>query len=476
MNKVLLINTNIEKYPYPIPPLGICLLSSYLASHYDVKIYDGMFDEGSSLQDLVQEFRPDYIGFSIRNVDDVVADKEIFYPDRILSDFIRPVQAVTNVPIILGGSGFSVFPEELMNLTGADYGIVGDGEKALLELLQRLDQELPVDDLPQVAVKGRKMNLKQISFSSLDYHAVPLSVIDQRIDYSPYRKRGVYSIQTKRGCAMKCIYCTYPGIEGKTYRLRDPDAIAKEIEEAAERLGQVTFEFVDSTFNEPTGHAETICKAIIKRRIRPRLRTMGVNPRNTSRELFELMMEAGFIQIDVTPDSASQSVINNLQKGFTLADIQRTAKLIREFNLPTMWFFLFGGPGETEKTVEETRGFIREFVNQEDMVLMLAGLRIYPNTPLEKIALKEGKIKAGESLFHPSPYYFSSHTPKARLDQLLSEITLEFFNCLSAVESNPTPEMIQKALNMRKVDGLTEPMFRTLLKIRKKHRNTEKRN
>jgi len=470
MKKLLLINTNIERYPYPIPPLGVCLLASYLKPHYEVKIYDGVFDEGRSLKALVQKFYPDYIGFSIRNIDDVVADKEIFYPDRILSDFIRPVQSVTHVPVILGGSGFSVFPEELMECTGADYGVVGDGEKVLLELLQRLDRGLPVDDLSQVFVKGSNMDSRRIPHSLLDYHAIPLSTIDQRIDFSPYRKRGVYSIQTKRGCALQCIYCTYPGIEGKKYRLRDPDAIAGEIEEVTERLGKVTFEFVDSTFNEPKGQAEAICKAIIKRKFRPRLRTMGVNPRNTSRQLFDLMLEAGFIQIDVTPDSASPSVIRNLQKGFTITDIRRTANLIREYNLPTMWFFLFGGPGETEETVEETRAFIRELVNEEDMVLMLAGLRIYPNTPLEKIALKEGKIKAGQSLFYPSPYYFSSQTPKERLDQILSEMKSEFFNCLPALESNPTPEMIQKALNMRKAEALTEPMFRTLLKLRKQER------
>lgn len=448
------------------------MLASYLKPHYELKIYDSVFDEGRSLKALVKTFQPDYIGFSIRNIDDVVADKEIFYMDRILSDFIRPVKAVTRVPVILGGSGFSVFPEELMEHTGADYGIVGDGEKVLLELLHRLDRDLPFGDLPQVLKKGRRMDPRQIPHNLLDYNSIPLSTIDQCIDFRPYRKRGVYSIQTKRGCALKCIYCTYPGIEGTNYRLREPDAIATEIEEATQRLGKVTFEFVDSTFNEPKGQAEVICRAIIKRKIRPRLRTMGVNPRNTSRELFELMLEAGFTQIDVTPDSASPSVIRNLQKGFTIADINRTTNLISEFNLPTMWFFLFGGPGETEETVEETRTFIRELVNEEDMVLMLAGLRIYPNTPLEKIALKEGKITSGESLFHPSPYYFSSQTPKERLDQIMSEIKSEFFNCLPAVESNPTPEMIQKALNMQKANRLAEPMFRTLLRIRKEERNT----
>ncbi|MBN1198902.1 MAG: hypothetical protein JXA23_06100, partial [Bacteroidales bacterium] len=78
MKKVLLVNTNTEKFPYPIPPLGLSLLASSLESWYEMKVYDGVFDEGKSLPDVVRSFQPDYIGFSIRNIDDVVADRTIF--------------------------------------------------------------------------------------------------------------------------------------------------------------------------------------------------------------------------------------------------------------------------------------------------------------------------------------------------------------------------------------------------------------
>ncbi len=467
MKKLLLVNTNIEKFPYPIPPIGLSLLASYLESWYEVKVYDGVFDEGRTIAEHVVSFQPDYIGFSIRNIDDVVADKTIFYMEQILRDFIRPVQEVSQVPIILGGSGFSVFPEEVMAYTNADYGVVGEGEELFLKLLQSLDEGIEVTPLPNLLVRNEKQRVKTPANRFLTYRTTPYSEIDRHIDFNSYKQRGVYSIQTKRGCAVGCIYCTYPALEGKRYRLRDPDEVAREIEEAIDRVGKVTFEFVDSTFNEPKGHAEDICRAIIRRKIRPKLRTMGVNPRHTSKELFDLMMEAGFKQVDITPDSAAPVVIKNLKKGFTLLDIERTARLVRDYNLPTMWFFLFGGPGETPETVIQTREFIRDHISEEDMVLMLAGLRIYPNTPLEKIALKEGVVKAEESLFHPSPYYFSTYTPKPELDKMLIEIRDAYHNCLPASESSPPPEMIQKAIALRKERGLTEPMFRTLLRIRK---------
>ncbi len=470
MKKLLLVNTNIEKFPYPIPPIGLSLLASYLEPWYEVKLYDGVFDEGRSLPDLVLEYDPDYIGFSIRNIDDVVADKTIFYMDRILQDFIQPVKEISHVPIILGGSGFSIFPEEIMALVGADYGVIGEGEEVFLRLLQCLDEGNPVRHLPHVLVKIDDTGELVAKNHFIEYNSIPFSEIDRHIDFNKYKQRGVYSIQTKRGCALRCIYCTYPYLEGKSYRLRDPNDVAREIEETMERVGRVTFDFVDSTFNEPSGYAEDICRAIIRRKTRPQLRTMGVNPGNTSSELFDLMMEAGFKQIDITPDSAAPAVIKNLKKGFTRKDIERTAHLIRSKNLPAMWFFLFGGPGETTETVMQTREFIGKFISDEDMVLMLAGLRIYPNTPLERIAIKEGIIHKGDSLFYPSPYYFSVQTPKNELDAMLIDIRDSFHNCIPASESSPSPEMLQKAISLRKERGLSEPMFRTLLKIRKEEK------
>jgi radical SAM superfamily enzyme YgiQ (UPF0313 family) len=476
LKKVLLINTNIEKAPYPVPPVGLCMLASVLEKEYIVKVYDGVFDEGRNLVPLVKEFSPDFIGFSIRNIDDVVANRPIYYIDRILSDFIEPVKKITSVPIILGGSGFSIFPEELMKITGADYGIRGEAEVLLPELLKRIEKKLDAGELPNVLTN----NVHQSShITDTVPNLTPLKnpggtrgagwgAIDRYIDFAPYLRKGVYSIQTKRGCSHGCIYCTYPLIEGRRFRRRSPESIADEIEKARGRLGDVTFEFVDSTFNDPEGHAEAICREIIRRKIKVRLRTMGINPRNASEELFGLMMEAGFRQIDATPDSASERILKNLDKGFKLREVRKMAKLIRKFDLPTMWFFLFGGPGESAETLEETLRFIEEFVNPEDLVYLSSGLRVYPGTPLCRIALEEGRIRPDRSLLYPPVFYFSDKIGKETLDRYLEDVSRQMFNCIPSAETAPPPEMVKEANEMRTRDGLDEPMFRTLLRIRRK--------
>ena len=180
------------------------------------------------------------------------------------------------------------------------------------------------------------------------------------------------------------------------------------------------------------------------------------------------LIRAGFIQIDATPDSASPCVLKRLDKGFDLPEIEDMARMISKFNIPTMWFFLFGGPGESEETFFETLDFIDKYINPADLVYMNAGLRVYPNTPLYSIACMEGRIAPGQSVFQPPLYYYSGEITKNRLDQLIREASRARHNCMHALETAPSPEMISEALEMRKTQHSEEPMFRTLLKIRAK--------
>jgi len=465
MKKILLINTNTEKIPYPVPPVGICLLAEVLKNDYEVKIFDGMFDESESEDalKLIDEFKPDYIGLSLRNIDNLHVVNNIFFIEEIDKKYVKPIKKIAKVPIILGGSAFSINPEYFMERFEADYGVIGEGEIAFKELLKNLDEGKTDIDIPQVIVKGKK---PVITYTN-QYNLInlPFSEIDKKIDFTPYKERGVYSIQTKRGCYHECIYCTYPNIEGKKYRVRSPKSIADEIEEAHYRLGDVTFEFVDSTFNDPPGHAEAICKEIIKKKIDVRLRTMGINPVNVTHELFDLMKKAGFAQIDCTPDTASPQLLSKMKKNFTYKQLEMAAKTIKDFGMPTVWFLIFGGPGETEETIKESFDFIDKWVYDFDVVHMTIGMRIFPNTPLQQIAINEGIILPDDKLAEPT-FYVNKNLDFKKIDSILREYGKTRPNCLIAYESAPSENMIKIANRIRKRNNLSEPMFRTLLRIR----------
>jgi radical SAM superfamily enzyme YgiQ (UPF0313 family) len=467
MKKVLLINSNTEITPYPVAPLGLALVAKSLLNNYKVKVYDFAFGRISDLIIVVNDYRPDYIGISVRNIDNVTMRKCKWYIQDIKDSLLNQIKEISKVPIILGGSGFSIAPIEMLNFFQADYGIVGEAEKSFLELLQCLDNKVWTNSIPGLISKGDRQ-VDSINYLDKQLH-ISKSDIDKIIDFEFYKKRGSYPLQTKRGCTHKCIYCSYPNIEGKKYRLRPVSEIVDEIEDISKRIPNVAIEFVDSTFNSPLKHAIDICKEIIRRDLNLQLRTMGVNPGDVTEELIILMKEAGFSQIDCTPDSASGKIIKEYRKNFTKKRLIESAEIIRKYDMPTMWFFMLGAPGETEETILETFEFIDNYIFEEDMVHITEGIRIIPNTELYDKAIQDGVILNKDNVLDPM-FYVSPSIGRENLTRILEREIGKRHNVLNSIDTEPSKELMQTAINYRKENHINEPIFRTLLRLESKVR------
>src|SRR5271157_51473 len=141
--KVLLISANILRIPYPVYPLGLDYVAGSLDSRYQTKIADlNDFASPDELETLIREFSPDFAGVSIRNIDNTdVINSRGFLPEY--QSLISRIRTNSNARIILGGSGFTIFPVEFMQALDADYGIVGEGERLSL-LLDALEKNVDV--------------------------------------------------------------------------------------------------------------------------------------------------------------------------------------------------------------------------------------------------------------------------------------------------------------------------------------------
>lgn len=462
MKKVFLINSNIETLPYPVAPLGISLVASSLLQNYQVKVFDFSFHTTEILIQAISDYKPDFIGVSLRNVDNVTMRRCRWYLNDIKQQITEPIKKHFTIPLIIGGSGFSIAPKEILDFFNADYGVIGEAEQVFPQLLEQIDKKTQYLEIPGVISKYNP-ELRHIKYNNKELH-LPKANIDSFINFDLYKQRGNYPIQTKRGCTHKCVYCSYPNIEGRVYRLRPVNEIVDEIEGIYKRIPGVTFEFVDSTFNSPLKHAVNICKEIIRRGLKVSLRTMGVNPGDVTDELIQLMLKAGFAQIDCTPDSASTKMIKSYRKNFNKNRLIRAAEIIRKNNMPTMWFFMIGGPGETEETILETFEFIDNYIYEEDMVHITEGIRIIPGTELYTIALQQEVISSGDSVIEPM-FYVDPLLGKDMLTKILErEIALRN-NVMNSIDTAPSKELMQAAIQYRKENKLVEPMFRTLLRI-----------
>jgi radical SAM superfamily enzyme YgiQ (UPF0313 family) len=436
--RILLVSQNRERVPYPVLPIGLCYVAEAL--------------------EAARRSRPDLVGLGIRNLDNC----DYWRPKDFVPDARRRVaecRAATGAPVLLGGSAVSVMPAAVLRATGADYAITGDGERAAVEFARALEEGRDPRGLPGVCSVNPDGSVRinpQDRVPVLDPSLPPR--IYRWIDVRPYLGfEGVYPLQSKRGCALKCIYCTYTNIEGKLYRLKTGESMADEIEDVMSHSPVRDFEFVDSTFNLPESHALDLCDAVIRRRLGARFIGSGLNPVSVSEKLLGRMKEAGFSSLICTAESGSDVVIRNLRKGFTRRHLERIAELTRKAGLRTLWIFLVGGPGETKETVLETLDFFHRRTAPGDVAFVSNGIRIYPGTAMSRIALSEGVIRSEEELLAPR-FYFSAGLDRDWLRATMAEHA-RIDPRLVTSERSQSP-LVPFGLRMLAMLGVEKPFWR----------------
>jgi len=394
--KLLLISANRERDPYPVFPIGLaCLAGPLAAAGHLLTVLDLCFepDPDLAISASLSRNQPDAVVVSLRNLDNVT------WPgSRCYLDGLRDIVALCSgrALTIIGGSGFSLMPVEILAAVGAHYGVAGEGEEVLPRLLACLEAGGDPSLLPGVVLPGRSVFIPPLPL-------VTVGTPDRTLfDVARYcREGGMANLQTKRGCPFGCIYCTYPLLEGRCMRIRPVAEITAEIRTLVEDYGASYLYFVDDIFNYPPDFAEELCLAIIGERLQVNWSAF-INPDFITPRLLQLMQEAGCDAVEYGSDSGSALMLKNMGKSFSVDSIRESSRLCREIGMDFAHYILFGGPGETGETVLETFALMDEV--EPTAVIAMTGIRIYPGTALEKIALRDGMIAAGDSLLEPVFY------------------------------------------------------------------------
>lgn len=385
MDRFLLISANREHFPEPVFPLGAAYVASALMREgMTVRLFDAGMSRfpAHALRKEIKTFMPDIIGLSLRNIDNAAYPCTRYYVDEY-RELIKALRMDSSAPVLLGGSAFAIFPEELMGLLRADAGVVGDGEEGMVRLC-----------------KGEDGPLLRAELSDLRHVEFPSGIDSIFPSFRNYRTIG---IQTARGCPHQCIYCTYPIIEGRRIRARPAKLVADEIAFLCRIHGKHDFFFVDSSFNADEQHMGDVCRAVISKKIPIRFSCYLV-PKMNDPSLFKLLSEAGCVAVDFGTDSCCEEMLRSLRKGFTVRDVMAASDACSGANIDFCHSLIFGGPGETKETVEET---VRHMdLLKPKAVVAMTGIRIYPGTEIERIALREGLISSGEEMLRPRFYFY----------------------------------------------------------------------
>ena len=389
--KLLLINSNPVR-PL-LPPVGL----EYVAEHLSKKGYEIDFIEDmkdSSLAGKLENDNYKLILMTIRNFANSTFSREFYLPE--IKGLVDLIKSKTSTPVVVGGSGFSGAPEEVLDYLNADFGVAGEGTRGMDILLKKLNNG------------GTPEKLIRVNDSAYLDEKFERKIINLKKYQENYG--ATIGVSTKNGCLENCIYCTSRQIAGPGLKLREPDKVVSEIESLAGQ-GINNIFFTDSVFNIPQTHAKSICDEIIKRDIKIKWHGfISPSPKYFSKELLELMKMSGAFAVEFSPESCSDKMLNSLGKSFRTKDIQKATELCKKNNARVHYSMLFGGPGESYDTVDETFRTMDKF--RPDYVNINVGVRIWPHTELAKIAGKQGLIDEKSNLLKPIFYPVSKELIK----------------------------------------------------------------
>ena len=414
--RVLLIQAPLGRAYRNVFPYGLCCLASVLKPAHEVMIFDPnvVSDWKPEIKTRVERFRPEVIGVSLRNIDTVRENVPLLFhlAFRELLTWLKGI--APEIPLIAGGPGFSLFPEEIMERSPEiDFGVFLEGEESLPELLNSLDRSHLVPGIfyrssGEIRFSGQRPAPDMASLPRVDR-----SLVDNR----PYTALPYdIGVESKRGCGLCCAYCSYPHLNGQRVRLRPPGEVAEEIEDLVRRYQLTSFSFIDPVFDLPKEHCLAVCEEIIRRDLKVDW-TAWFNGKEFDRELLLLAARLFFF----SPDGYTDRALRGLHKHLGRKDIVRIYRLFRKYGQGLKLTLNFFGNSPDIRLLDFIRTLlfcarVKIFLSHGLQRVGMDYIRILPRTELHQIALRKGVLTAESDLLPDHPDGFKRlfyHEPGA---------------------------------------------------------------
>jgi radical SAM superfamily enzyme YgiQ (UPF0313 family) len=319
--RVLLISANTETINMPVIPVGLgTVLAATRRAGHEVELLDllGVNDTLFAIKEAVEHLEPDVIGISIRNIDDQKMESCNFLLDQV-KPVISDCRSLSKAPVVLGGPGYSIFPESILEYLDADMGIQGEGETAFPALLSLIEKGADLSRTAGLYMRGLGLQGKRSFAKNLDL--LPLPGADLWPPFVAEDETFWMPIQTRRGCPLGCTYCSTPTIEGRIIRRRTPERVVDAIVHHVEK-GFRRFFFTDNTFNIPTSYSTRLCRKLAERGLDISWRCI-LYPGHLHSTLVKEMARAGCKEVSLGFESGCERILRGMNKRFTLGQIRQ---------------------------------------------------------------------------------------------------------------------------------------------------------
>lgn len=343
----------------PYPPLGTLYAAALAREHgFDIALHDSMFAHSAAeLKEAILHFQPDYL---------VICDDGFNYLTKMCLTNMREaafqmmaIAKEQHCTVIVSSSDATDHFETYLN-KGADFVIIGEPEYCLAELLLQNKKESDYLQVKGLALKTNNGVLKTPARPvSKNLDALPLPAWDL-IDLAPYKKMwlesaGYFSlnIATTRGCPYKCNWCAKP-IYGNRYNTRSPENVLTEIRLLKEKFGIDHIWFCDDIFGLQPGWVEHFAKLVQDSAMQFRFKIQARADLLAKEKYVQSLAAAGCDNVWMGAESGSQKILDAMDKGITVTQIETATSLLKKYSIKASFFLQFGYPGETRKDISQT--------------------------------------------------------------------------------------------------------------------------
>lgn len=356
MSSVLLIypyfHPRFDRSIFRFPPLGISYVAASLRNAgHDVSLLDCTFLNRAEALDRALQVHADAVG--IYSMATMREDSLRF------ARFLRSSSRL----LIAGGPLPTCEPESF--LSDFDVVVMGEGERAILELLEAYESDR--DPAPVKGIAYRKGDDPEVIFTpprafETDLDCIPFPARDllpnsQYMRYwEKYSRPATTSIMTTRGCPFNCEFCS-SAVFGRSYRERSAVNIVDEVEQAL-TLGYTRIHFADDVFTMKPERVARVCQEINERGLQSRFKWECLaRVDSVSRDMVCMMKAAGCDRIFFGIESGNDSILKLMNKKISVEGARQAVLAAHSAGVKAGAFFILCYPGETSETVLNTIRF-----------------------------------------------------------------------------------------------------------------------
>lgn len=386
-----------------LDPYGLSVLSEIASQQHFASAIISPFNEFESpLCDtgrVLQSYKPDLVGISLRNIDDVVTIRSFDTAEDCIhtSNYLRPVKELIEEvrkkfsgPLLLGGAALSRSPKELMAYLGIRYGVQGPGEAVIQTLLSQWSPPRTTESTDFSETWSRIPGTLSLSGDVLQHSSAtgransslrhvprnPWKLWQENRLGIPTAVRGTY------GCPLNCDYCI-EGTPGIKISQRNPADIVDEMEYLFEQYNIHSYHLTDSEANLPFSRLRALAAEISRRRLGNVLSwTVYATPAPFPVDELPLLVAGGLRSLKLSVDHFWPAQLKSLGRVHTEKAIHTLLTALSAFSgsLKVTASILFGAKGESAESIRYAADHMKAYADEGIIFYYNPGIRIYPGT------------------------------------------------------------------------------------------------